>query len=127
MTAARLRPSQFRLAALDADIAAGNALANPYATLRFSGAGDFDAMHAAERYLRQRGFSIGQLQGPAPRAIMFGAYDFIAKWRNLTPAERKSSHGQMTGDMRSGPVTVTIFDHAPEQAKRALDIVAADR
>lgn len=105
-----------------------NALpANPRVTLQFSGSGDFDAMHSAECFLRQHGFSIGQPQGPAPRAIMFGDYDFIAKWRNLTPAEQEASHGQMTGSMRNGPINVTLFDHIPEQARCAVGIIAVGR
>lgn len=91
-------------------------------TIQFNEPGDFRAMHAAERFLRKHGFSIGQVQGPAPRAIMFGRYDFIAKWRNLTLAEQEASHGQMTGSMRNGPVTVMIFDRAPEAALISLGV-----
>lgn len=33
----------------------------------------------------------------------------IAKYRNLTPRERAMLDGQMTGDMRNGPVVIEIF------------------
>lgn len=32
----------------------------------------------------------------------------IAKWRNLSPAERKQLDGRMEGDFRHGPVTIRI-------------------
>lgn len=83
----------------------------------FTGEDDFSAMIAAERFLKAAGFSVGSTQRGDPRGIMFGEYD-IPKWRNLNQSERKSLHGQMTGNMRSGPVTVTIFGSASAEAKR---------
>jgi len=80
----------------------------------FAAAGDFNAMRQAEAYLAQHGFSVGPTQGKAPRAIKHGNWK-IAKWRNLTAAERRDVDGRMEGDMRSGPVWVTIrLDCLPE-------------
>jgi hypothetical protein len=86
----------------------------------FNGTEDFEAMHAAEHFLQLAGFSVGSNQRGDPRGIMFGEYD-IAKWRNLNVRERRELHGQMTSDhgtMRSGPIVVTIFDSAPQEAKQ---------
>jgi hypothetical protein len=49
------------------------------------------------------------MQRGAPRGILRGDA-VIAKWRNLSHAERVALDGLMTGDMRHGPVTVTLHD-----------------
>ena len=67
----------------------------------------FAAMRSAERFLEERGFSFGRNERAAPRGILLGAYD-IAVWRELSPEERAALDGTMTGDMRRGPVRVTI-------------------
>lgn len=90
----------------------------------FSDPGDFSAMRAAEDFLREAGFSIGSNQRGDPRGIMFGDVD-ISKWRNLSRADRRALHGYAEGDMRNGPVTVTICADAPQEAKRAFHAVAA--
>lgn len=85
-----------------------------------NGAGtDFAPMYAAERFLEACGFSIGHCQRGSPRGILFGDFD-IQKWRNLTEADREALHGTMTGDMRAGPVTITIFETAPEEGRNAI-------
>lgn len=81
--------------------------------------GDFAACHTAEWFLESWGFCVGHAQRGAPRGILFGDYD-IQKWRNLNQAHREALHGTMTGDMRNGPVIVTIFETAPAAAKDAL-------
>lgn len=70
--------------------------------------GDFAAADAAEAWLHENGYSVGSSQRGAPRGIMRGDV-LIAKYRNLTPRERAALDGQMTGDMRSGPVVIEIF------------------
>lgn len=70
--------------------------------------GDFAACAAADQWLYDNGYSVGSPQRGAPRGIMRGDA-LIAKWRNLTPRERATLDGQMTGDMRSGPVVIEIF------------------
>jgi hypothetical protein len=74
----------------------------------FDQKGDFAACYAAESWLHESGYSAGSMQRGAPRGIMRGDV-LIAKWRNLSPQDRAALDGQMTGDMRNGPVTVEIF------------------
>jgi hypothetical protein len=81
--------------------------------------GAFEAMTAAETFLRTAGFSIGSNERGSPRGIMFGDYD-ISKWRNLNARERLALHGRATGNMREGPVEIRIFGTAPVEAKRAF-------
>lgn len=77
----------------------------------FNEAGDFKAMYAAEAWCAENGISVGSSERGNPRCLMRGDFA-IAKWRNLSAAERKECHGVMTGDMRNGPVTVEMFDPA---------------
>lgn len=76
-------------------------------TFENSAPDDFSACNAAEDWLRVRGYSLGSMQGPSPRGILFGDYA-IAKWRNLNAQERKELDGMMTGSMRNGPVSVIL-------------------
>lgn len=69
----------------------------------------FTAMRAAEAWCREHGVSCGDPCGSLPRGLLCGEFD-IAKWRNLTARERKECHGTMTGDMRNGPIIVSIHD-----------------
>lgn len=70
--------------------------------------GDFAAKRAAIEWLHDGGYSVGSSCVGSPCGIMRGDV-LIAKWRNLTPHERETLDGQMTGDMRNGPVTVELF------------------
>jgi hypothetical protein len=79
---------------------------------------DFGAMREAERFLEEQGFSYGLNERGSPRGIQFGLCD-IAKWRDLTAEERAELDGRMTGDMRSGPVTVVISRAAMALAEQA--------
>lgn len=89
----------------------------------FKQEGDFSACDAAERFCKELGLSVGTMQRRDPRGLMFGDID-IEKWRNLSDQERKALHGIMTGYMRDGPVTVTVFDSAPASVKDAMRLVA---
>jgi hypothetical protein len=80
---------------------------------------EFGASRKAISFLESRGFSVGRNQAHAPRGILFGAYD-IQKWRNLRPHEREALHGEVTGDMRNGPVTIQLRENAPAEAMAAL-------
>ncbi|WP_139043875.1 hypothetical protein [Allomesorhizobium alhagi] len=80
---------------------------------------EFAAEDRARSFLEAAGFSVGREQAHAPRGILFGSYD-IQKWRNLSAAHREALHGVMTGNGRTGPVKVEIFDTAPDAAKAAL-------
>lgn len=73
----------------------------------------FAAVKAAERWLEERGYSVGIMQAHGPRGILKGDYD-IQKWRNLRPRERSVLDGQMVGG-RGGPVMVTIWRNVPEE------------
>lgn len=92
----------------------------------FTADGDFVAMMEAETFLREAGFSIGTNQRGDPRGIMFGEF-YIMKWRNLRKFERDALHGMSTGNNRTGPVTITIFETAPQEARRAFHNEAVAR
>ncbi len=97
--------------------------------LTFTNPTPFAACYAAEACLAKRGFSVGPMQGPDPRGILFGDYD-IQKWRNLTAAHKAALHGEMTADsMRYGPVTIRLYASAPAEAveafNRVVDVEAA--
>jgi hypothetical protein len=89
-------------------------------SITFEGAEDFEAINKAEAFLKSLGFSYGSMQRGEPIGILYGDY-LISKWRNMTPAERDSLHGQITAEsFRSGPVHVDIYDDAPEEAFAAI-------
>lgn len=71
--------------------------------------GDFAAKDAAEAWCAANGMSVGRMERDKPRGILIGDFD-IQKWHNLRPHERLELDGQMTGDMRNGPVFVTLKD-----------------
>lgn len=73
----------------------------------FSEKGDFKAVYAAENWLKENGYSVGIMQAGSPRGILKG-YFMISKWRNLSTEEQDHLDGTMDGDMRNGPVTITI-------------------
>ena len=73
----------------------------------FNDEGDFQAYYEALDWLDQKGISYGPSCAMSPIALLFGDHS-IAKWRNLTSAERAEVHGTMTGNFRHGPVTISI-------------------
>lgn len=81
--------------------------------ITFVSAYEFHAVVAAEKWCEERGYSVGEMQCDAPRGVLKGEYH-ITKWRNLTQEEREQLDGVMEGDMRLGPVTVTIFKKGGE-------------
>ena len=80
---------------------------------------------AAEAYLTARGFSVGRMQGPERRGILFGQVD-IMKWRNLSRRDREVLHGVMQPIEFRGRVRITIFASAPAEAHEAVRIPAAE-
>jgi hypothetical protein len=78
----------------------------------FEGIETFEATRAAEKWLEQNGYSVGEsCAASKKRAIKKGAW-LVAKWRNLTAAERGNIEGMMTaagGDFRRGPVIVELY------------------
>jgi hypothetical protein len=83
----------------------------PQITQRFEGAETWQAVRSAEAWCEERGVSVGRMDRYDIRGLLLGDFD-IAKWHNLTQRERCACHGQMTGEMREGPVTVTLTDPA---------------
>ena len=73
----------------------------------FTGTETFEAMRAAERWARAFGWVIAPNQAGSPRGISFGDFLSIAKWRNLTVAERAECDAYMIGNGRHGPITIT--------------------
>jgi len=69
----------------------------------------FQSYYKAEKFLDDNGYSYGSSDTSAYVAIWKGDC-YISKWRNLSPKERSTCHGLITGDKRNGPVTVTIKD-----------------
>lgn len=56
--------------------------------IEFKQQGSFQAMYAAEAWCAAHGISVGQSCATGPTGLLFGKYDWIAKWRNLTAQER---------------------------------------
>ncbi len=89
--------------------------------IEFNQAGTFQAMYAAEAWCRKNGISVGQSSATGPSGLLFGKFDWIAKWRNLTLKERAELHGTMSGDFRQGPVVITLKDEAIQVHRAGLD------
>lgn len=84
-------------------------------TRTFDQPGEFASIGACERWLKQRGFSVGSHQRGAPIGILHGDVS-IAKWRNLDGEDIENLHGRITSptlSYREGPVTVSIRPDAP--------------
>lgn len=79
---------------------------------------DFGAQYAAERWLRERGFSFGASQADGPQAIWYGECG-VSKWRNLSAKEKREAHAVMDG-RRAGSVRITLRAHAPAEAVAAF-------
>lgn len=92
--------------------------------IEFNQAGTFQAMYAAEAWCREYGLSVGQSCATGPTGLLFGQYDWIAKWRNLTARERIDLHGTISGDMRDGPVVIVLKDDAVQ--KHCPSLIATD-
>ena len=71
--------------------------------------GDFAANDAAERWLSERGYSVGRMQRGAPRGVLYGDHD-IQKWRNLSKPDRLALDGHLIGNFRDGPIVLRIWN-----------------
>lgn len=80
--------------------------------IEFTNKGLFEAMYAAQAWCGKNGITVGQSCATGPTGLLFGRYDWIAKWRNLSPQEREDLHGTMSGDFREGPVVIELKDEA---------------
>lgn len=85
----------------------------PIEVKTFNDKGTFEAMYAAQRWLTENGYDYGSSSaGNIPTAVMKGdyySYGLPHKVKNFTPAQKAMMHGTITGEMREGPVTVTLF------------------
>lgn len=88
--------------------------------IEFKQTGTFQALYAAEAWCRENGISVGQSCATGPTGLLFGKFDWIAKWRNLTPKERAELHGTMTGDFREGPVSINMKNEAVQVHRPCL-------
>lgn len=76
-------------------------------TKTFTEIGTFEALYAAQKWLTQNGFSYGPSCVMHPMPILKGDF-LIAKWKNLTKGEIAGLDGKLEGNMREGPMTVTL-------------------
>jgi hypothetical protein len=81
--------------------------------ITFNEDGDFNSYYAANAHVKSEGHITGSMCGSEP--IGFAPEDkfhYIAKWRNIDPADRKLVHGviiQKEG-FRNGPVEIIYFE-----------------
>jgi len=75
--------------------------------------GDFATYRKAEEILKAEGFRTGSMCSPEPTGFApADKYDYIAKWYNIPPADRKSLHGVIQragGTFRNGPLEIVYF------------------
>ncbi len=77
--------------------------------LVFDQKGTFSAKYAAEQWCRDNGVSYGSSCAIGPTGLLRGKF-CIAKWHNLNAKERRELDGTMSGDLREGPVTISMRD-----------------
>ncbi len=69
---------------------------------------DFSATSAAEKWLKEKGYSLGTMCAPEPRGILKEAGAYIPKWRYL---DQDQLYGMATAtDWRHGDVTVYLLE-----------------
>ena len=82
--------------------------------IRLEEEGDFSTYRKAEEILKAEGFRTGSMCSPEPTGFApADQYEYIAKWRNISPAERKLVHGvivQAGGSFRNGPLEIVYFE-----------------
>lgn len=93
--------------------------------IRFTAIAPFGAWEAAVRLVTRAGFSVGSTCVNCPVGIMHGDW-LVAKWRNLSKAEREACHGTISGDRRTGPIMVTLSDACPPAAREAFIAEASE-
>jgi hypothetical protein len=75
--------------------------------------GDFAAFNACEAWLKERGFSVGPLQGNSPIGVLLGEGISIGKWKNLSGEDLNDLHAKImpasiSASMKGGPVKVIL-------------------
>lgn len=85
--------------------------------LNFKVDGTFQSLYAAERWLKENGYSYGSgcksrtTGAPMPIAIQKGEYDLPQKWINFDKEDKEDVDGVMVSyDFREGDVTVILFE-----------------
>ena len=86
----------------------------------FKAHGNFEAFYAAEKWLRENGYSVGSMERDAPIGIAKGDC-YISKWRNLGNDKTLLDGVIVEGDKRDGDVTIIIFDEADPQGTYRQD------
>jgi len=73
--------------------------------------GTFASVSEAEDRLRKMGYAIGSMCSDEPIGFACNEkYDYIAKWRNIDPIDRKKVDGVMiSNDWREGSVDIIWF------------------
>ena len=86
-------------------------------TLIFKNDGtDFSGINAARGWCHDHRMVVGSMQGPSPMgAHRASEAGWIPKWRNMTPHERELLDGKLTGDKRSGDVTLHLTEIAARE------------
>lgn len=66
----------------------------------------FSALRSAEKYLKDKGYSVGPMCGDEPIGFLRGDYN-IMKWRNLSESDRFQLDGKIISDnFRDGNVRI---------------------
>jgi hypothetical protein len=73
--------------------------------------GTFASVSEAEDQLRKMGYTIGSMCSDEPIGFACNEkYDYIAKWRNIDPIDKKKVDGVMiSNDWREGSVDIIWF------------------
>jgi len=71
----------------------------------------FDSEYLAEKFLEEKGYSVGRMQAGSPRGFMKGNYD-IMKWRNLDRNDKAGLDGILVSYSKDR--TVAYFFKMPE-------------
>lgn len=79
----------------------------------------FRPMAEADRFIRERGWSVGPPDVTYRRGVLFERDVQIAKWKNLSPVERAECDAVLVGSSRTGPLRlVPIADVVGEPVSR---------
>lgn len=79
----------------------------------FPATGTFEAVGAAEKWLKENGYAYGSMQRDAPIGIAREEEtSYISKWRNLGGDASLLNGAMVSDDFREGSVTI-VLDHEP--------------
>lgn len=88
-------------------------------TKTFSETGTFESLYAAQKWLTKNGYSFGASSAMKPIPVLKGDF-VIAKWKNLTKSEIAGLDGKLDGNMREGPLTLTLKFADPAQQEPSV-------